>query len=102
MISARVGEKDDTVGKQDRFKSLIAVGNVHIVQGEREATCARAEVRPREDRITLTGNLFWQKTDYNWDDGSSRSSTARCPRRTWPRSVRGTYRGSSFWSTLTD
>lgn len=56
VISARVGEKDDTVGKQDRFKSLIAVGRVHIVQGEREATCARAEVRPREDRITLTGN----------------------------------------------
>lgn len=56
VISARVGEKDDTVGKQDRFKSLIAVGNVHIVQGEREASCARAEVRPREDRITLTGN----------------------------------------------
>lgn len=56
VISARIGEKDDTVGKQDRFKSLIAVGRVHIVQGEREATCARAEVRPREDRITLTGN----------------------------------------------
>jgi len=56
VISARVGEKDDTIGTQDRFKSLVAVGNVHIIQGEREATCARAEVLPREDRITLTGN----------------------------------------------
>jgi len=56
VISTRVGAADDTIGEQDRFKSLIAVGNVHIVQGEREATCERAEVRPREDRITLTGN----------------------------------------------
>jgi len=56
VVSTRIGEKEDTVGEQDRFKSLIAVGNVHIVQGEREATCARAEVRPREDQITLTGN----------------------------------------------
>ena len=54
VVSVRIGDKDDTVGQQDRFKSLIAVGNVHIVQGEREATCGRAEVLPREDKITLT------------------------------------------------
>jgi lipopolysaccharide export system protein LptA len=56
VISARMGDKEDTVGQQDRFRSLIATGNVRIVQGDREATCGRAEVLPREDRITLTLN----------------------------------------------
>lgn len=55
VVSIRIGEESDTVGKQDRFKSLLAVGRVRIEQGEREATCDRAEVLPREDRITLTG-----------------------------------------------
>lgn len=55
VVSARIGDKEDTVGKQDRFKSLIAVGHVRIKQGDREAECGRAEVLPREDKITLTG-----------------------------------------------
>jgi lipopolysaccharide export system protein LptA len=53
VVSARIGDKDDAVGQQDRFKSLLAVGNVRIIQGEREATCGRAEVLPRENKITL-------------------------------------------------
>lgn len=56
VISTRVGDKEDTVGKQDRFKSLVATGHVKIKQGEREAECARAEVDPRAEKITLTGN----------------------------------------------
>jgi lipopolysaccharide export system protein LptA len=55
VVSLRSGEKLDTLGKQDRFKSLIATGRVRIVQGDREATCERAEVLPGEDRITLAG-----------------------------------------------
>jgi lipopolysaccharide export system protein LptA len=55
VVSLRSGDTRDTVGKQDRFKSFIATGKVHIVQGDREATCERAEVLPGEDRITLTG-----------------------------------------------
>lgn len=55
VVSLRSGDKLDTLGKQDRFKSLIATGRVRIVQGDREATCERAEVLPGEDRITLTG-----------------------------------------------
>lgn len=55
VISLRSGVKEDTLGKQDRFKSLVASGKVRIVQGDREATCERAEVLPGEDRITLTG-----------------------------------------------
>ena len=56
VVSTRIGDKEDTIGKQDRFKSLLATGNVRIQQGDREATCGRAEVKPREDMITLTQN----------------------------------------------
>jgi lipopolysaccharide export system protein LptA len=56
VVSLRSGGKEDIIGKQDRFKSLTATGKVRIVQGDREATCERAEVLPGEDRITLSGN----------------------------------------------
>jgi lipopolysaccharide export system protein LptA len=55
VVSLRRGAKEDTLGKPDQFKSLVASGKVRIVQGDREATCERAEVLPGEDRITLTG-----------------------------------------------
>ena len=55
VVSLRSGAREDTLGKQDRFKSLVASGKVRILQGDREATCERAEVLPGEDRITLTG-----------------------------------------------
>jgi len=32
------------------------VGNVRIVQSDREATCERAEVFPGDDKVVLTGN----------------------------------------------
>jgi len=54
VLAARLGDKDATVGKLDKFKSLVATGNVHIVQGDRDVTCGRAEVFPRENRIVLT------------------------------------------------
>ncbi len=54
VLASRLGEKDATVGKLDKFKTLVATGNVHIVQGDRDVTCGRAEVFPREDRIVLT------------------------------------------------
>jgi lipopolysaccharide export system protein LptA len=56
VVSLRSGAKQDTLGKQERFKSLVATGGVRIVQGDREATCEHAEVLPGEDRITLTGH----------------------------------------------
>ena len=56
VVSTRIGDKEDTVGKQDRFKSLLATGNVKMQQGDREAECGRAEVDPRAEKITLTGN----------------------------------------------
>lgn len=54
VVSTRIGDKTDTVGRQAQFESLLATGHVRIVQGDREATCGRAEVRPQEDKIVLT------------------------------------------------
>jgi lipopolysaccharide export system protein LptA len=46
--------KDSTLGPLEKFKTLVATGNVRIVQGDREVTCGRAEVFPGEDRVVLT------------------------------------------------
>jgi lipopolysaccharide export system protein LptA len=56
VISTRLGDPTDTIGKQERFKSLLATGHVHIVQADREASCGRALVLPREDKVVLTEN----------------------------------------------
>jgi lipopolysaccharide export system protein LptA len=50
------GAPGSTVGKLDKFQSLLATGNVLIVQGDREAACGRAEILPEQDKIELTEN----------------------------------------------
>jgi lipopolysaccharide export system protein LptA len=49
-----IKNKDAAVPNPEKFKTLIATGNVHIIQGDREVTCGRAEVFPAEDRVVLT------------------------------------------------
>ena len=56
VIAKRTGDPKATLGKQENFKSLVATGHVRLIQGEREASCDRAEVLPGEDRVILTGN----------------------------------------------
>lgn len=56
VVVVRKGDANATLGKVDKFRSLIATGNVRIVQGDREAACGRAEVKPEEDKITLSEN----------------------------------------------
>jgi lipopolysaccharide export system protein LptA len=56
VVATRVGDKSATLGKYGRFKYMLATGHVRIVQGDRVATCGRAEVFPGEDRIVLTEN----------------------------------------------
>jgi lipopolysaccharide export system protein LptA len=56
ILATRIGDKTATIGKLDKFKSLIATGKVHIVQGDREASCGRAEVYPRDEKIVLMDN----------------------------------------------
>jgi lipopolysaccharide export system protein LptA len=56
VVARRTGDPGATFGKQEDFKSLVAIGNVRILQNDREATCERAEVFPGEDKVVLTGN----------------------------------------------
>ena len=66
VVAYRTGDPKATLGKQDKFKSLVATGRVHIVQNDREATCERAEVFPSDDKVVLTGNPVVQSTDGNY------------------------------------
>lgn len=55
IVALRKADPDATIGKVEGFKSMIATGNVRIIQGDREAACGRAEVLPGDNKITLTG-----------------------------------------------
>ncbi|MFZ9682543.1 MAG: LptA/OstA family protein [Cephaloticoccus sp.] len=54
VVAIRKGDPSSTLGSYGYFKSLVATGRVRIEQGDREATCGRAEVFPGEDRIVLS------------------------------------------------
>lgn len=66
IVALRSGDPKATIGKVDSFKSLVATGNVRIIQGEREAACGRAEVLPGSDKITLTGSPVVVDHAINW------------------------------------
>ena len=54
ITAASLGDKTSTLPMVEKFKYLLATGKVRIVQGDREATCGRAEVYPRDDKVILT------------------------------------------------
>ncbi|HEY1765281.1 MAG TPA: LptA/OstA family protein [Opitutaceae bacterium] len=54
VITTGINNKGETIAKHDKFKYMLATGHVRILQGDRLATCGRAEVFPGEDRIVLT------------------------------------------------
>ena len=56
VVATRTGDPSATLGNQQNFKSLIATGGVRIVQNDREATAARAEVFPGDDKVILSGD----------------------------------------------
>ncbi len=56
VVATRTGDPKATLGNQQGFKSLIATGGVRIVQNDREATAARAEVFPGDDKVILSGD----------------------------------------------
>jgi lipopolysaccharide export system protein LptA len=49
-------KKTDTIPTVERFKYILAIGNVRIVQGDRESSSARAEVFPQEGKVVLSGS----------------------------------------------
>jgi lipopolysaccharide export system protein LptA len=66
IVALRSGDPAATIGKVEAFKSLVATGNVRIIQGDREAACGRAEVLPGDDKILLTGSPVVVDHSVNW------------------------------------
>jgi lipopolysaccharide export system protein LptA len=67
VVARRTGDPKATLGKQENFKSLVATGNVRLVQGDREATCGRAEVLPGEDKVILRDNPRVRRLDGSYE-----------------------------------
>jgi lipopolysaccharide export system protein LptA len=63
VVALRKGDAKAALGKIESFKSLVATGNVNMVQGGREAAAGRAEVLPGEDKVILTGNPVLKDND---------------------------------------
>jgi len=66
IVALRKADPGATIGKIEGFKSLVATGNVRIIQGDREAACGRAEVLPGDDKIILTGQPVVVDHSVNW------------------------------------
>ncbi|RXK55427.1 hypothetical protein ESB00_05875 [Oleiharenicola lentus] len=66
IVALRSGDPKATIGKIEAFKSLVATGNVRIIQGDREAACGKAEVLPGDDKIILTGSPVIVDHSVNW------------------------------------
>ncbi len=66
LIADRDYDPTATLAELKGFKYLLATGNVRIIQGQREATCGRAEVLPLEERVVLSDNpvVLDRATDY--------------------------------------
>lgn len=81
VVARRSGDPTATFGKQENFKSLVATGNVHIVQNDREATCDRAEVFPDDDKVILSGNPKVRSTDGQYEASGPKMVLHRGERR---------------------
>jgi len=80
-VSVRIGDQEQVVAKQNRFKSLVAIGHVIIVQGDREATCGRAVVLPDDNKITLTEDPVVVDHGAGWTDAGEKITMWRGERR---------------------
>jgi lipopolysaccharide export system protein LptA len=81
VVARRTGDAAATIGKQENFKSLIATGNVRIVQGDREAICGRAAVYPGEDKVELTENPVVRSVKEGWSQTGPKMVLYRGERR---------------------
>jgi lipopolysaccharide export system protein LptA len=83
IIAVGVGDKTATIPNLEKFKYLLATGHVHIVQGDREATCGRAEVLPREDKVILTEDpvVIDHGSDPPWVQAGEKITMLRGERR---------------------
>jgi len=81
VIARRSGDPAALVGRQEKLKSLVASGNVRLVQDDREATADRAEVFPDDDRVILTGNPVVRSVKDGWEQRGPRMELLRGERR---------------------
>lgn len=81
VVARRSGDPAATLGKTEKFKSMVALGNVRIVQADREATCGRAEVLPDENTVVLTGDPHVRTVDGTYDASGPRMILERGERR---------------------
>ncbi|MFZ5493898.1 MAG: LptA/OstA family protein [Verrucomicrobiota bacterium] len=90
IVALRSGDPAATIGKIEAFKSLLATGNVRIIQGDREAACGRAEVLPGDDKIILTGSPVVVDHSVNWTWTGDELEMHRAERQIIGRNVRFT------------
>ena len=76
-----VGDKTSTLPTLDKFKYMLATGHVVITQADREATCGRAEVLPREDKVVLTENPVLIDHGTDWTSAGEKITLLRGERR---------------------
>jgi lipopolysaccharide export system protein LptA len=65
VVVVATGDKSATLAKAEKFRSLLATGNVRMIQGDREAACGRAEVLPEQEKVILSGNPVVVDHDQN-------------------------------------
>lgn len=54
VVVNRSGDPSATIGKLNKFRSMLATGNVFFVLGDREAACGRAQILPGEEKVILS------------------------------------------------
>jgi lipopolysaccharide export system protein LptA len=81
VVVVRSGDKTATLGKLDKFRSMLATGNVLLVQGQREAACGRAQVLPDEEKVVLSENPVIVDHDQNTRAAGDKITLLRGERR---------------------
>lgn len=65
VVVIRSGDPAATIGKLDKFRSMLATGNVLFILGDREAACGRAEISPGDGKVVLSENPVVVDHDQN-------------------------------------
>jgi lipopolysaccharide export system protein LptA len=81
VVARRTGDPSAMLGKQEKFKSMIATGSVRIVQDDREATAGRAEVFPDDDKVVLSGDPVVRSLKDGWQQTGPKMELLRGERR---------------------
>jgi hypothetical protein len=81
FVATAIGDTTSTLPALEKFKFMLAVGHVVIVQGDREASCGRAEVLPRENKVVLTESPVVIDHGTDWTSAGDKITLLRGERR---------------------